>query len=181
MCSSDLYHAEKLLDKQERWWNALNAKGWVVEREGEFRKRNDGKGGEKWHEKMTDVALASRLIADCANYQRIPGREEKEYHWKPEYDEAVLLSQDTDFVPAVRVVSKLYNRRVHVLLPGSGTQAQKNAFEHWREEFPPKSTAVTVVQLTKADFEAALLPKFVKRSDGHVIECHPEWAHRTKS
>jgi hypothetical protein len=54
-------HKEKIFDKQDRWWTALRFKGWDVLAEGEFRRRGTGH-----REKMTDVALASHLVDDCA-------------------------------------------------------------------------------------------------------------------
>jgi hypothetical protein len=167
------YHKEKIVDKQDRWWKALKLKGWDVVCEGEFRRP-----GTKWHEKMTDVALASHLIADCSHFESDPERN-GEYRWKPGYDMAVLLTQDADFVPAVRIVSEApYNRSVHVLLPGSGTRAQENAFDFWSEQFPRRS--VVVQKLTMKDFAKALLPQFVEGPGGEVVECHQEWMYRGK-
>jgi hypothetical protein len=118
------------LKKQEIWWRALELKGWEIIK-GRFGSTSDEveewyrNSGKQWREKMTDVHLASRLIADCARIEPVPGHS-GDYRWKPKYDEAVLLTQDTDFVPAVRIAHEEFRGHVHVLLPPSEPQAQRN-------------------------------------------------------
>jgi len=167
------YRPERIADKQARWWDALKFMGCDVVPAGEFRRR-----GKKHAEKMTDVALASHLIADCVQLESAFGQP-GEYRWKPGYDEAVLLTKDSDFIPAVRVVSEPpFRRPVYVLMPGSGTQAQEKARDFWARQFP--TGTVVVRPLTKTDFAKALLPLYVKGPGDKVVQCHPEWMYREK-
>jgi hypothetical protein len=58
-----------------------------------------------------------------------------DWRWSPGYDEAVLLTQDLDFLRAVEVVaSEPYCRRVHVLLPPSDPNSQKSAARADKDE-----------------------------------------------
>jgi hypothetical protein len=181
--ASDKPHPEKIPDKQYIWWKALTLLGCEIV-EGEFRSTAEEVkewtrfNGRKLREKMTDVALASHLVADCNRIEPILGGT-GEYSWKPGYDEAVLLAQDTDFVPAVKIVSEQpFNRRVHVLLPPSDEPAMENASRFWKKELTRRT--VIIHQLTKADFAKALLPRYVKGPGGEVVECHREWMYREK-
>jgi hypothetical protein len=177
--ASDTPHPKKIPDKQARWWKALRLLGSEIV-EGEFRPTGDETkewtrySGNKLREKMTDVALASHLIADCSRV----GFTGKEY-WAQGYDEAVLLAQDTDYVPAVRIVSRApFAKRVHVLLPPSDLPARDNALRIWTKEFA--GSTVVIRQLTRTDFAKALLPRFVQGPAGEVAECHHEWMYREK-
>jgi hypothetical protein len=43
------------------------------------------------------------MVKDCSRIE--PGEHPGEFRWMPGYDRAVLLTQDTDFIPLVRTVS----------------------------------------------------------------------------
>jgi uncharacterized LabA/DUF88 family protein len=181
--SEDLPHREKI-DKQQRIWSlALEFTGCEIIW-GEFRSthveveeqiRNDEK---RWREKQTDIALASHMIADCNRIEAIQGRA-GEYRWNPGYDEAILLTQDSDFIPAVEIVAnKPFNRRVRVLLPPSEFIAQQNAARIW--EPLSRHPMVSVRQLSKDDFARALLPKVIDGPHGEKVTCDRNWMWREK-
>lgn len=180
--SKDQPHPEKIGNQQAIWSRALKFTGCEII-EGEFRStrveveeqiRNDSK---KWREKQTDIALASHMIADCNRIEMDEGNP-GEYRWKPGYDEAVLLTQDSDFVPAVKILaSKPFNRRVHVLLPPSGLSAQENAARIWK---PLSGPTVRVRQLSMEDFARTLLPRVVEGPRGEKVVCYHKWMWREK-
>ena len=166
--AEDRPNPEKIDKQQKTWSDALEFTGCEIIW-GEYRRNyfevdehidNDG----RWREKRTDVALASHMVADCS---RNPG-----------YDEAILLTQDSDFIPAVEVVAgKPFNKRVCVLLPPSEFNSQQNARRIWE---PSEGSMVSVRQLSKADFAEALLPKVVHGPYGKKATCHPTWMWREK-
>jgi hypothetical protein len=130
-----------------------------------------------WREKQTDIALASHMIADCNIVEPDPERSGT-WLWTPGYDEAVLLSQDSDFVPAVKILAREpFRRRLHVLLPPSSQNSEASAKRTWK---PLSRPNIHVVQLTKADVAKALLPRFVVSTHGEEVACHPSWMWREK-
>jgi hypothetical protein len=181
--SEDRPHPEKIGDRQKTiWWRALGYLGCQII-EGEFRSthaeveqqiRGDQK---KWREKQTDIALASHMIADCNLIESDPDRSGV-WLWTPGYDEAMLLSQDSDFVPAVKLlVGAPYRRRLHVLLPPSSETAEASAQRIWK---PLSGPNVHVVQLKKVDLAKALLPRVVVDAHGEKVTCHHSWMWREK-
>ncbi len=181
--SEDKPHPEKIADRQVTiWWRALEYRGFEIIK-GEFRStrveveqqiRQDQK---KWREKQTDIALASNMIADCSRIERDSDHPGK-WLWQPGYDEAVLLSGDSDFVPAVEIlVGGPFNRRVHVLLPPSSDNAEASARRIWK---PLSGQNIRVVQLTKTDLAKALLPQVVVNAAGEKVECYPTWMSRER-
>jgi hypothetical protein len=181
--SADKPHPEKILDRQTTiWWRALRYLGVQIV-EGEFRStrseveqqiRHDGR---RWREKQTDIALASHMIADCGLITPDPDRSGA-WLWTPGYDEAVLLSGDSDFVPAVNIlVDEPFRRRIHILLPPSSDVAQANALQIWK---PLSGPNLHIVQLTKADLVKALLPQVVTNADGEKVKCHHSWMWRDR-
>jgi hypothetical protein len=109
--SPDEPHEAKIADRQKPiWWRALNFIGCHII-EGEFRSTQEEVeeqirfGIKTWREKRTDIALASHMVRDCSRIE--PGENPGEFRWMPGFDRAILLSQDTDFIPLVRIVSDL--------------------------------------------------------------------------
>ena len=60
-------------------------------------------------EKMTDVALASQLIVDASNRK---------------FEQAVLVTNDADFVPAIRCVRNDFELDVAILNPAQKGRTQ---------------------------------------------------------
>jgi hypothetical protein len=179
--SADEPHKDKITDRQKPiWWRALDFIGCQII-EGEFRSTQEEVeeqirfSGKTWREKQTDIALACHMLADC---NRIgPGEKPGEFLWTPGYDRAVLLTQDIDFIPLVKIASGApFNRRVTVLLPPSKPAAQENAYRAWDKH--AKSTKVVIKQLQVADLASALLPRIVEGAEGQTVACHPTWMCR---
>jgi hypothetical protein len=183
--AEDKPNPEKIGDRQKTiWWRALRCRGFQII-EGEFRPtyfevehqvRQDRK---TWREKETDTALASHMIADCNKIEPDPDRPGARL-WTPGYDEAVLLSGDSDFVPAVKIlVGEPFSRRVHVLLPPNSEKAQASAQRRWK---PLADYNLHVAQLTRADLANALLPQVVVDANarGERVECYKTWMSREK-
>ena len=112
------------------------------------------------------------MVKDCSRIEA--GEQPGTFHWLPGFDRAILLTQDTDFIPAVRIVSEEpFNRSVLVLLPPSGSVSEENAYRMWEQD--AKSRKVTIKQLRLADLAHALLPKIVEGPAGENVVCHPSW------
>jgi hypothetical protein len=182
--SEDKPYPDKIYARQRPiWWRALNFSGCQII-EGEFRptteetEEQNRATSRRWREKKTDVALAAHMVADA---NRITVDETQgSVLWSPGYDHAVLLTQDTDFVPLVRIVSGApFLRPVHVLLPPSRPDAMENAQRAWRsaERCEPR---VVVKQLAKADLASALLPEVIMGPGGESVRCHPTWMSRER-
>ncbi len=90
----------------------------------------------------------------------------------------MLLSGDSDFIPAVKLlVDEPFRRRVRVLLPPSSDSGEANAQRLWK---PLSGPNLQVVQLTKTDLAKALLPQFVVDANGEKAKCHYSWMWREK-
>lgn len=181
--SPDKPHEAKIADRQKPiWWRALNFIGCHIV-EGEFRSTREEVeeqirfGIKTWREKRTDIALASHMVRDCSRIEQ--GENPGEFRWMPGFDRAILLSQDTDFIPLVRIVSgEPFNRPVLVLLPPSGQVAQENARRAWDQD--ARGTKVIIKQLQLPDLALALLPRIVEGPKGQKVVCHPSWMWREK-
>lgn len=181
--SADKPHEEKIADRQKPiWWRALRLIGCHIV-EGEFRSTREEVedqirfGNKTWREKQTDIALASHMVSDCSRIE--PGAQPGEFRWMAGYDRAVLLTQDTDFIPMVRIVSgEPFNRPVLVLLPPSGAVAQENAYRAWDQG--AKGTRVVIKQLQLPDLARALLPRIVEGPGGQKVVCHQSWMSRER-
>ncbi len=100
-------------------------------------------------EKQTDVNIAIKLL---------------ELAVKDEYDTAVLVTGDSDMVPGIKAVERLYpDKQVHVLIP-------------------PSSRAKALMQachahhtIKKSHLANSQLPNPVQLSNGKDLTCPPEW------
>ena len=100
-------------------------------------------------EKQTDVNIAIKLL---------------ELAVKDEYDTAVLVTGDSDMVPGVKAVKRLYpDKQVHVLIPPSSrAKALMQACHAHR----------TIKKNHLADSQ---LPNPVRLSNGEDLTCPPAW------
>jgi hypothetical protein len=181
--SADRPNPEKIADRQKPiWWRALDFIG-CQRIEGEFRSTTEEVeehirfGSQKWREKRTDIALASHMVKDCSRIEA--GEQPGTFRWLPGFDRAILLTQDTDFIPAVRIVSEEpFNRSVLVLLPPSEAASEENAYRMLEQG--ARGRKVTVKQLRLADLAHALLPRIVGGPAGEHVVCHHTWMWREK-
>jgi hypothetical protein len=148
-----------------------SSKGNSAQRTSKSNSKSD-KITKKWREKQTDIALASHMIADYNRIEPDPDRSGASL-WTSGYDEGVLLSQDTDFIPAIKIlIGEPFRCRFHVLLPPSSEAAEASARRIWK---PLAGPNLVVIQLTKADLAKALLPRVVSDGHGEKVACHHSW------
>jgi len=102
-------------------------------------------------EKETDVNIAVALVLDAA---------------KDLYDSAILVTEDTDQMPAVRAASEEFARHIEVWLP-PGTQ--KGRWSQFRA-----SRFVSIHSITPDMLERARLPDLIKY-DGETILAPKMW------
>lgn len=101
------------------------------------------------NEKMTDVHIAVQLLADA--YQN-------------KYDTALLVSADSDLVPPVEMVKRLFaGKRVVVALPPNRTSRQL------------LSMASSYVYIDRVTLSKSLFPSEVPKPDGFVLKCPESW------
>jgi len=108
--------------------------------------------GRTWpdnEEKMTDVNIATELLTDA---------------FEDRFDTALLISGDSDFVPAIRALKRLFPQKlVVVFFPPSRFSAQlKNAVD----------IQFTIGRRTLAKSQ---FPDKVAKTDGHILERPREW------
>jgi uncharacterized LabA/DUF88 family protein len=106
---------------------------------------------KKRNEKQTDVNIAVALVRDSALGQ---------------YDNAILITGDSDQIPAVRSATKDFGRSVEVWLPPG------HAVGRWAECQPIRQIRVT--SLTREMLEASRLPDDV-RVGQDLIKAPPAW------
>jgi len=100
-------------------------------------------------EKMTDVQIATELLADA---------------YQDRFDTALLISADSDLVPPVRAIRKLFpNKRVLAAFPP--------------KRFSQNLKQVAHVQFTigRANLAKSQFPDSVTKVDGHVLIRPSKW------
>lgn len=100
-------------------------------------------------EKMTDVQIASEMIADAV---------------LDAFDVAILVSADSDLVPAIK--------KVKLLQPGKSVRAL----------YPPNRGCIEITnhaseirKLRLSYLERCRLPDQITRADGRIIHCPADW------
>jgi uncharacterized LabA/DUF88 family protein len=100
-------------------------------------------------EKMTDVQLATNLVADA---------------FLDKYDTAFIVTGDKDFVPAIkRVRSEFADKKIVVLSPPL------------RDNSDLKDVANGHRHITPNELSDSLLPEIVVKKDGYALERPIEW------
>jgi uncharacterized LabA/DUF88 family protein len=100
-------------------------------------------------EKMTDVSIAVEMLSDA-------------YH--NNFDVALLISADTDFVPVIKIIKHDYsNKRIVVCFPP----------ERFSDHL--KDIAHAYYHIGKGHFARSLLPPKVTRDDGFILERPATW------
>lgn len=102
-----------------------------------------------WREKGTDVALAMALLREAS---------------RGEMEEAVILSGDTDYLPAVRMFREMY--------PQIGLRF---AFPRGRASKELLREAPQSFTLTSAAYYSHRLPDSIQLPSGKLLHCPPEW------
>ena len=135
-----------------RYIDALQATG-VETALGHFKRRSVrcpicGRSFHRWEEKQTDVAIATRLAkaASAGACERL-----------------VLMSGDTDLVPAIRETRGTWATNVGVAFPARRANAQLRQAADWS------------VNLGAATYARHQLPIALTSPDGRCIERPAEW------
>jgi uncharacterized LabA/DUF88 family protein len=123
--------------------------------------------GRSREEKQTDVNIAMELLLDAIDPKG--------------YDQAILLSGDTDLAPAVWAVTRrlgsslqlagLQSRslRIQVLLPPM--QSGKG----WLKYFEDRRATIEITKTTEEMLAASLLKYSIRTGRTQVVECLAEW------
>ena len=108
--------------------------------------------GSIWREKGTDVALAMALLREAS---------------KGDLDEAVIISGDADYVPAVKVFRQMY--------PDIGLRF---AFPRGRASKELLREAPNSFTLTSAAYLSHRLPERIRLPSGKFLHCPAEWRRK---
>jgi hypothetical protein len=108
--------------------------------------------GSIWREKGTDVALAMALLREAS---------------KGDMDEAVIVSGDADYLPAVKVFREMY--------PDVGIRF---AFPRGRASKELLREAPNSFTLTSAAYLSHRLPERIRLPSGKFLHCPAEWRRK---
>jgi NYN domain len=108
--------------------------------------------GSLWREKGTDVALAMSLLREASNGG---------------LDEAVIISGDADYLPAVKVFREMY--------PDVGIRF---AFPRGRASKELSREAPSSFTLTSAAYLSHRLPERIRLPSGKFLHCPAEWRRK---
>lgn len=108
--------------------------------------------GNLWREKGTDVALAMTLLREAS---------------KGGMDEAVIISGDADYLPAIKVFREMY--------PDVGLRF---AFPRGRASKELSREAPKSFTLTSAAYPSHRLPGRIRLPSGKWLHCPEEWKRR---
>jgi uncharacterized LabA/DUF88 family protein len=108
--------------------------------------------GSIWREKGTDVALAMALLREAS---------------KGDMDEAVIISGDADYLPAVKVFREMY--------PDVGLRF---AFPRGRASKELLREAPNSFTLTSAAYLSHRLPESIRLPSGKFLHCPAEWRRK---
>jgi hypothetical protein len=105
--------------------------------------------GSLWREKGTDIALAMALLREAS---------------KGDLDEAVIISGDADYLPAIKVFREMY--------PNVGLRF---AFPRGRASKELCREAPNSFTLTSAAYLSHRLPERIRLPSGKWLHCPAEW------
>ena len=149
--------AEWLKDKAARhkiYISALESVG-ITPILGEFRKDREHecfKCGNKWlgrEEKQTDVNIAVCMIKEA---------------FRNKYDQAILVSRDSDYVPALKFINELPRKRQIKIISPPNLMHSKDLCKH-------ASKRATIKEI---HLENSLFPEIVKDSSGNIVATRPK-------
>jgi hypothetical protein len=123
--------------------------GRIAQQQVQVKTATGGVIGSLWREKGTDVALAMSLLREASNGG---------------LDEAVIVSGDADYLPAVKVFREMY--------PGVGLRF---AFPRGRASKELSREAPHSFTLTSAAYLSHRLPERIRLPSGKFLYCPAEW------
>jgi len=108
--------------------------------------------GRNWHdfeEKMTDVNIATEMLTDS---------------FEDKFDTAILISADSDLVPPIRTIKRIYpQKKIVVFFP-------PKRFSTHIKNFADIQLSIGRGSLVKSQF-----PDRIRKSDGMILEKPLEW------
>jgi uncharacterized LabA/DUF88 family protein len=107
-----------------------------------------GKDSFPLQEKKTDVNIATQMIHDALQRN---------------FDVAVLVSGDSDQVPTVEMVTKVFKRKVIVAFPPRRFSANLQA------------VATGSFRIGEAKFQSSILPHTIQLPSGKILTCPADW------
>jgi hypothetical protein len=126
--------------------------GRIAQQQVQVRTATGGVIGSLWREKGTDVALAMALLREAS---------------KGDLDEAVIVSGDADYLPAVKVFREMYPRL-----------GLRFAFPRGRASKELSREAPQSFTLTSAAYLSHRLPESIRLPSGKWLHCPAEWRRR---
>ena len=140
--------------RQGVWLDALAARPDIVCHFGQYQFKtmqchHCGSSWAKPEEKMTDVNIATQLVADA---------------YEDRYDTALLVSGDSDLAPPIRLIrSRFPNKRVVVVFPPR------------RHAVQLRSAAHSALHLGADKLRNSLLPDRIEGKNGYVLHRPDAW------
>lgn len=126
--------------------------GRITQQQVQVRTAMGAVNGSLWREKGTDVALAMALLREAG---------------KGDLDEAVIVSGDADYLPAVKVFREMYPRL-----------GLRFAFPRGRASKELVRAAPNSFTLTSAAYLSHRLPERIRLPSGKMLHCPTEWRRR---
>jgi uncharacterized LabA/DUF88 family protein len=151
--SAFAYWLSESKSRHEEYVNALRASG-IIAIIGQFKEKdrechNCGFTWKAHEEKETDVSIGITLVSDA---------------YKDKYDKALLLTRDSDLVPAVKMVRKEFSmKEVEVVAPPRMGHSN---------DLISVCTSKKKISLTLVN--ECLFPKYVYRPDGTIAATRPK-------
>jgi len=111
--------------------------------------RNCGRVWSDHEEKMTDVNIATEILTDA---------------FENKFDTAILISADSDLVPTIRALKRLFSeKQIIVFFPTGRFSAQL------------KNVADRQFSIGRRTLEKSQFPHQIKKADGHILERPKQW------
>lgn len=148
------HHLERAkIERHQTVLRALRSRGVQVV-EGKFQDKK---------EKMTDVAIASQMLADA---------------YEDRFDTCFLISNDSDFVPAVLMVQRRAHKRVGLIVPPHyGEMTSKHSTGELRKSVSDSAKGAPLVRSLKfTDLNGCGLPPVLLMQGGKKIRKPKEYA-----
>lgn len=142
------------LDRQNIWLDALATRPDLSIQFGHYLPKQVScrECGAKWNsheEKMTDVNIATQLLADA---------------YAERFDTALIVSADSDLMPPIRLIKTLFPQKRCIV-----------AFPPKRRSDQLKRTAHGTIVIGEDKLRHSLLPDRISTPSGYVIQRPKEW------
>jgi len=103
-----------------------------------------------YEEKETDVRVATQIVSDA---------------YEQEYDVAIVVSADSDMVPAIELAKKI-GKKVYIYFPPN---------QHSNNLSTAGSASPIYMRRYESRFRQCILPDTIQLPDGFILEIPPKW------